>query len=82
MGGCSKILLGHFYEMLNILWVPQLEPVQLAPLLSDLGEGSGCPVTEMHGMPPSRPRGCVQANYQQLIPNLQFMCRTIYKLHE
>ena len=23
-------------------------------------------------MSPSRPRGCVQANYQQLIPNLQF----------
>jgi hypothetical protein len=33
--------------------------------------GSGCLVTEMHGMPPSRLRGCVQANYQQLIPNLQ-----------
>ena len=26
----------------------------------------------MYGMPPSRPRGCVQANYQQLIPSLQF----------
>ena len=26
----------------------------------------------MHGMSPSRPRGCVQANYQHSIPNLQF----------
>ena len=25
----------------------------------------------MHGMSPSRPRGCVQANYQQLTPNSQ-----------
>ena len=25
-----------------------------------------------NGMPQSWPRGCVQANYQQLIPNLQF----------
>jgi hypothetical protein len=42
----------------------------------DWRAGSGCLVTEMHGMPPSRSRGCVQANYQQLIPNLQF-----YLLH-
>ena len=27
---------------------------------------------KMHGMSPSRPWGCVQANYQKLIPNLQF----------
>jgi len=35
--------------------------------LGDLikGGGSGCLVIEMHGMSPSRPRGCVQANYQQ-----------------
>jgi hypothetical protein len=25
-------------------------------------------VIKMHEMPPSRPRGCVQANYQHLIP--------------
>ena len=28
-------------------------------------------VIKMHEMPPSRPRGCVQANYQLFIPNLQ-----------
>jgi len=36
----------------------------------------------MHGTPPSRPRGCVQSNYQQLIPNLQFTYCIMQKLHE
>jgi len=55
----------------------------LAPLLSDLikGGGSGCLVIEMHGMSPSRPRGCVQANYQQFNPNLQFTHCIMHKLH-
>ena len=44
--------------------------------------GSGCLVIKMHGMSPSRPRGCVQANYQQLIPNLQFTHCSMHKLHE
>jgi hypothetical protein len=33
-------------------------------------------------MPPSRPQGCVQANCQQLITNLQFTYCIIQKLHE
>ena len=37
---------------------------------------------KMHGMSPSRPWGCVQANYQQLIPNLQFMHCIMHKLFE
>ena len=44
----------------------------MAPLLGSLIKGGGL-VIEMHGMSPSKLRGCVQANYQQLIPNLQFM---------
>ena len=62
----------------------QLEPVWLAPLLDDLIErgGSGCRVTEMHEMPPGRPWTCVQANYQQLTPNLQFTYCIRHKLHE
>jgi len=36
----------------------------------------------MHGMSLSRPRGCVQANYQQLIPNLQFTHRIMHRLHD
>jgi len=36
----------------------------------------------MHGMSPSRPRGCVQANYQQFIPNLQFTHCIMHKLHD
>jgi len=43
---------------------------------------SGCLVIEMHGMPPSRLRGCVQANYQQLITNLQFTYCVLQELHE
>jgi hypothetical protein len=39
-------------------------------------------ITEMHGMPPRRPRGCFQANYQQLIPKLQFSYCIMHKLHE
>jgi len=39
-------------------------------------------VIEMHGMPPSRSRGCAQANYQQLIPNLHFAYFIKHKLHE
>jgi len=35
----------------------------------------------MHGMSPSRPWGCVQANYQQLISNLQFTHCIMHKLH-
>jgi len=37
---------------------------------------------EMHEISPSRPRGCVQANYQQLIPNSQFMYCILHKLHD
>ena len=44
--------------------------------------GSGCLVIEMHGISPSRLRGCVQANYQQLIPNLQFTHCIMHKLHD
>ena len=40
------------------------------------------PGYRMHEMPPSRPRGCVQANYQQLIPNLQFTHCIMHKLHD
>jgi len=36
----------------------------------------------MHGMSPSRPRGCGQANYQQLIPKLQFKHCIMHKLHD
>ena len=36
----------------------------------------------MHGMSPSRPRGCVQANYQQLFPNLQLTHCIMHKLHD
>jgi hypothetical protein len=43
---------------------------------------SGCLVIEMHGMSPCRPRGGVQANYQQLIPNLQFTHCNMQKLHD
>ena len=45
-----------------------------------LRRGSGCLVTEMHGMPPIRPRGYVEANYQQLIPNLLFLYCIIFRL--
>ena len=41
---------GPLSQNINILLGPQLEPVRLAPMLGDL-----------HGMPPRRPRGCVQA---------------------
>ena len=34
----------------------------------------------MREMSPSRPQGCVQANYQQLIPNLQFRHCIMHKL--
>jgi len=44
--------------------------------------GSGCLVIEMHGMPPSRPRGRVQASYQQLFLNMQFTYCIMHKLHE
>ena len=44
--------------------------------------GSGCLGIEMHGMSLSRPRGCVQANYQQLIPNLQFTHCIMHKSHD
>jgi len=39
--------------------------------LGDLIKGGGVWASgiEMHEMSPSRPRGCIQANYQQLIPN-------------
>ena len=43
--------------------------------------GSRCLVVETHGMPPSRLRGYVQANYQQRIPNLQFTYCVKQKLH-
>ena len=33
-------------------------------------------------MPPSRAQGCVQADYQQVIPNLQFTYCIMHKLHE
>ena len=36
----------------------------------------------MHGMSPSRPRGCVQANYHQSIPNLQFTHCIKHRLHD
>jgi len=53
-------------------------------LLGDLvkGGGGGCLITEMHEMPPSRPRECIQANYQHLIPNMQITYRILHKLHE
>ena len=39
-------------------------------------------VIEMHGMSPSRPRGFVQAKYQQLIPNLQYTHCIMHRLHD
>ena len=63
LGGCFRVLLGHFHEILICFYNPQLKPVRLAPWLGIwIKGGSGCLVTEMHGIPPSRPRGCVQAN--------------------
>jgi len=51
-GGCLSEFKGHFHEILNIFWKPQLKPGQLAPLLGDVIKGgSGCLVIEMHGMP-------------------------------
>jgi len=35
-GGCSRILLGRFHEILIYFWNPQLKPSRLAPLLGDL----------------------------------------------
>ena len=65
--GVSRILLGHFHERLSIFLESSAPSPVDWPLLGDLikGGGSGCLVIEMHGMSPSRPRGCVQANYQQ-----------------
>ena len=38
--GCSRILLSHLHKVSKIhYWVPQLKPVWLAPLLSDLIKG-------------------------------------------
>ena len=69
-----------------IFGILKLKPSRLAPFLGDLikmgGLGAWCLVIEMHGMPPSRPQGCVQANYQQSIPNLQFTHCIMLKLHE
>ena len=66
---------------LYIFLVLQFEPVRLTPLLGDLiqGEGLGAWPQKCMGMPPSMPGVCsgVQANYQQLISNLQFThCRS------
>jgi len=44
--------------------------------------GSGCLVTEMHGMPLSRPRRCVQADCQQLSPNMKFTHCIMHELRE
>jgi len=38
-GGGSRILLGHFHEILIYSWNPQLKPSRLAPLLSDMING-------------------------------------------
>ena len=56
----------------------------LAPLLGDLNKrgGARCLVIEMRGMSPSRPQGCDQADYQQLILNLQFTHCIMHKLHD
>ena len=83
-GGVSRILLGHIHKILIYRWNPELKLSRLAPLLGDLikGGGPGCLVIEMHGMSPSRPRGCVQADYQQLIPNLQFTHCIMHRLHD
>ena len=71
MGRVSRVILGHFQQIKNI-WKTQLKP----------REGVGSLVTGMHGMPPSRMRGYVQANYRQLIPNLHFTYCIMQKLHE
>ena len=57
-----KVSLGGGGGLGNLRWVPQaplprhfgiLKPNQLTPLLGDeLGEGYGCQVPKMHGMPP------------------------------
>jgi len=82
-----KLFLGLRTEPMSVrylyFWNPQLKPSPLAPLMGDLikGGGSECLVIELHGMPPSRPRGWVQANYQQLFPNLQFTHCIMLELH-
>jgi hypothetical protein len=65
---------GPLSRNINIILDSSAKAQSIGTLLGDLikGGGSGCLVTEMHEMSPSRPRGCVQANYQQLTPNLQF----------
>ena len=67
-GGCSTIIPDRFQQMFNIYF----EFLSSSPFVWHLGwvfdlRGSGCLVTEMYGMPPSKPWVCVQANYQQLI---------------
>ena len=80
--GDSRILLGHFDKILIYSWNPQLKPNRLAPLLGDLIKGGvRVPGHRNAGMSPSRPRGCVQANYQQLISNVQYTYCITHKLH-
>jgi len=83
LGGVSEFLLGHFHEMLNTFLEYSAQAQSIGTLVGDLIKGgSGCLVTEVHGMLPSRPRGCVQAIYQELIPNLQFTHCITHKLHD
>ena len=84
-GGCSRTLLGHLYKLLYIFGFLSSSAFDWHPCWVNLIRGggvSGCLVTEVHGMPLSRSWGYVQANYQQLIPNLQFTYRIIDKLYE
>ena len=82
-GGMLHNFTGAHPANVNVFfWISQPKASRLAHLLGDLIKGgSGCVVIEMHGMPPRRPRECVQANYQQLIPNLQFTYCNMHKLH-
>ena len=85
LGGCSRIVLGRCKKLLCIKIVGSSARARSIGTLAgwyDLRGGVGCLVTEMHEMPPSRPRGCVQANYQQMIPNLQSTFCIVQKLHK
>jgi len=44
--------------------------------------GPACMATSWHGMPLSRPQGCIQENNLKHPPNLQVSCCIMYNTHE
>ena len=77
----SRILLGHFRPNINTFLESSAQAQSMGTIVG-LFDLSGGLVIEMHGMSPSRPRGCVQAYYQQLIPDLQFTHCIMHRLHD